>query len=70
METANNWTPGAHANGKPNQQNQHYANKSDTNIGGANRANGANGLNRVNISNAEAKKKRKNSDKVRKQISI
>lgn len=64
METANNWTPGAQANGKSNHQNQQYTNKSDTNLGGANRANGANGLNRVNVANAEAKKKRKNSDKV------
>lgn len=64
METANNWTPGTQANGKANQPNQHYANKSDTNLGGPGRVNGNPGLNRINISNAEAKKKRKNSDKV------
>ena len=64
METANNWTPGTQANGKANQANQHYANKSDTNLGGQARVNGTTGLNRINISNAEAKKKRKNSDKV------
>jgi len=64
METANNWTPGANVNGKANQPNYHNVNKSDTNIGGPTRANPATGLNRINISNAEAKKKRKNSDKV------
>ena len=62
METANNWTPGT--NGKPSQQNQQYANKSDTNIAGGNRMNGANGYSRTNNANIEAKKKRKNSDKV------
>jgi hypothetical protein len=66
METANNWTPGTHGNGKPSQQNQHYANKSDTNIAGGNRMNGANGYSRTNNANMEAKKKRKNSDKVSK----
>ena len=70
METANNWTPGTHPNGKSNQQNQHYANKSDTNIGGANRMHGMNGLNRVTVPNGDAKKKRKNSDKVSKLIQI
>lgn len=68
METAANWTPGAHGNGKPNHQNQQYTNKSDSNIAGGNRAYAQNGMNRVNVTNADAKKRRKNSDKVSKRF--